>query len=282
MTCTLSSGGRMMDLSIGGWGQSDLFSIATRPATIQATQFIRSREEIPCIGGVPTVHTVDRIDVHQAQPPGEYSSSGFLLNLARGPLAPGATPEASGRPEIEVSLHLPSGRLALLTPPGSNQVSFGLRHGDVALNLNGDDDLDMVLGRAFFIDISAGKGSDTVDARVRPDGARPRHPRAFIWGESGSDTLIAGHAGDQLYGGQGPDFVVGSKGGKGNFLGGGAGADIIVARRTRNLIIAGGGDDHVDARNGVRDWISCGSGRDHARVDRHEEHLSGCERVHRG
>jgi hypothetical protein len=231
---------------------------------------------------VPTVNTVDRIDVRQAQPPGPYSSSEFLLNLARGPLAPGATPEASGESEIEVALHLPDGRFGLDAPPGPNLISFGLQQDGVALNLNGDDDLDLLLGRLFFIDLYAGKGSDFVDARTRPDGARPRHPWAFIWGDDGADTLIAGHAHDQLYGGKGPDVVIGSRGGVGNLLGGGGGSDIIHARPVRNLIMAGRGDDHVDARNGVRDWISCGPGRDHARVDRHEEHLSGCERLRRG
>jgi hypothetical protein len=41
------------------------------------------------------------------------------------------------------------------------------------------------------------------------------------------------------------------------------------------------GNDHINARNGVRETVSCGTGNDTATVDRGDR-VQGCEHVRRG
>jgi Ca2+-binding RTX toxin-like protein len=40
-----------------------------------------------------------------------------------------------------------------------------------------------------------------------------------------------------------------------------------------------GGKDRLNARDGKRDLLDCGSGRDRAKVDKHEARVKGCEVV---
>ena len=59
-----------------------------------------------------------------------------------------------------------------------------------------------------------------------------------------------------------------------------AGADKIRPRRGRDCVRAGRGNDRIKARDGTRDRIRCGRGRDVAFVDRRDR-VKGCERVRR-
>jgi hemolysin type calcium-binding protein len=49
-------------------------------------------------------------------------------------------------------------------------------------------------------------------------------------------------------------------------------------RQGGDVIVAGAGNDTIRARNGHRDLISCGPGRDVVRADR-ADRLNGCENV---
>jgi Ca2+-binding RTX toxin-like protein len=89
-------------------------------------------------------------------------------------------------------------------------------------------------------------------------------------GADGDDCLDGGTGNDRLSGGRGNDRLTGARGN--DRLTGGAG---------KNAYSAGAGNDTVSARNGVRETISCGSGRrDKAKVDRRDR-VRGCERVTR-
>jgi Ca2+-binding RTX toxin-like protein len=77
----------------------------------------------------------------------------------------------------------------------------------------------------------------------------------------GNDTLNGGAGNDRLAGGAGNDSLLP-----------GAGAD---------TIFGGPGTDVIRARDGVKDVIDCGSGRDTVYVDRHDRVATNCERVHR-
>ncbi|MGH2973755.1 MAG: calcium-binding protein [Solirubrobacterales bacterium] len=280
ITCSFSPTDGLMQVQVEHWGMYNAFGASRHDQSFRALEWSRNgRRVFDCAGGRPTVRNVDRIEIRQAEPPPEYSTATFLLDMSQGPFAPGATPEPSGKSEIEVAFHLVNDELNLIAPPGPNRVSFGLAGEPLAIDLNGDGDLDVSLGRAFLTDFQAGKGADQVDARTPVTSPRPRHPLLFISGGDGPDILIAGRARDQLYGGKGADRVVGSDGGSGNLLAGGGGTDTIAAGHARNLIMAGRGDDRIDARNGVRDWISCGPGNDRIVLDRHEEHVDRCEHL---
>lgn len=119
---------------------------------------------------------------------------------------------------------------------------------------------------------------------------------AVIAGTDGSDTLRGGNAGEVIFGYRGKDRIEG-RGGHDCLLGsedndvlrgqlgndrltGGSGADMLVGGPGVNAYDAGPGRDFIDARNGKRELVRCGSGRDHARVDRRDR-VRDCERVSR-
>lgn len=93
----------------------------------------------------------------------------------------------------------------------------------------------------------------------------------------GGDDLIRGLAGnDCLVGDSGDDRLLGGKGS--DRLTGGAGDDTLVGGTGVNRYDAGAGYDIVKAANGRRELVSCGPGRDLARVDRRDR-VRGCERI---
>lgn len=91
----------------------------------------------------------------------------------------------------------------------------------------------------------------------------------LIRARSGDDCLIGSAGDDRLYG-QG-DW---------DRLTGGTGSDLLVGGSGRNSYSAGAGDDRILAVNGKSDLVSCGPGRDLARVDRVDA-VRGCETVTR-
>ena len=118
--------------------------------------------------------------------------------------------------------------------------------------------------------------------------------RDRLRGFAGRDCLSGGPAPDNLYGGAGPDRLGGGpgpdelSGGTGNdkldggakhdVIRGGPGKDRLRAGGLTDSLIGGTGNDTLLARNGHRDIVRCGPGRDTARVDRIDT-VEGCERT---
>jgi Ca2+-binding RTX toxin-like protein len=92
----------------------------------------------------------------------------------------------------------------------------------------------------------------------------------LLRGRSGHDCLIGGTGADRLFGNGGRDRLTG-----------GRGDDLLVGGRGVNRYDAGAGRDRVQAANGRAELVSCGTGRDRARVDRRDR-VRNCERVTRG
>jgi Ca2+-binding RTX toxin-like protein len=93
-------------------------------------------------------------------------------------------------------------------------------------------------------------------------GARDR-----LRGEGGHDCLLGGSSNDRLIGGKGGDRLTGERG-----------RDILVDRDGVNAFDAGPGRDIINARNGARELVRCGSGRDRALVDP-SDRVHSCERL---
>jgi len=91
----------------------------------------------------------------------------------------------------------------------------------------------------------------------------------LIRGRSGHDCLIGDSGADRLFGQAGFDRLTG-----------GPGNDLLVGGPGVNRYDAGRGRDRVQAANGRAELVSCGSGRDRARVDRRDR-VRSCERVTR-
>ena len=120
------------------------------------------------------------------------------------------------------------------------------------------------------IDILTGSaGGDRIDGLSDQD---------VIFGLEGDDCLY-GHAGaDQIRGGDGDDKI---NGGTGNDrINGGAGDDHLIGTRGRDRYQGEEGDDLINARNGVREVVSCGPGDDRAIVDRRDK-TRDCETIKR-
>lgn len=130
-------------------------------------------------------------------------------------------------------------------------------------------------------------GADTLTGTFAGDRLRGLGGNDVLNGEAGNDCLEGGAGNDRLNGGAGNDRLLGGggrdvlTGGTGNDrLVGGRGKDVLIGGPGRNAYVAGPGNDRVNARNGRRELINCGTGRDTARVDRRDR-VRGCERVTR-
>jgi uncharacterized delta-60 repeat protein len=109
--------------------------------------------------------------------------------------------------------------------------------------------------------------------------ARALACRGGLSGTGLDDRLVGTSSGDAIDGEGGADRISGLGGG--DCLTGGTGADVISAGAGRNVIRGGSGNDRISARNGARDVVNCGTGRDRATVDR-VDRVTACEVVSRG
>jgi secreted trypsin-like serine protease len=97
-------------------------------------------------------------------------------------------------------------------------------------------------------------------------------------GASGARASASGDGGDRLFGDSGNDRLFGS--GRADRLSGGSGNDRLVGGRGRDVLSGAGGRDLINSRDGARDIVNCGPGRDTVRRDRRDR-VRGCERVRR-
>jgi hypothetical protein len=91
-----------------------------------------------------------------------------------------------------------------------------------------------------------------------------------IYGLGGNDSLRAYTGADCVYGGRGNDRIAGMDG-----------ADLLSGGPGRDDIGAGEGDDRILVRDGKRDTVRCGGGRDTVKADEFDR-LAECEHVLRG
>jgi hypothetical protein len=112
--------------------------------------------------------------------------------------------------------------------------------------------------------------------------------RDFLYGGRGADRLLGGGRADMLDAGAGNDLLDGD-GGYDTLLGRG-GDDVLIGRGDpdtivdgpgRDRIFAGAESDTILAKDGWRDSIDCGGGRDTVTADRFEHVAANCERVRR-
>jgi Ca2+-binding RTX toxin-like protein len=95
-------------------------------------------------------------------------------------------------------------------------------------------------------------------------------------GEDLPDSLVGTQMGDRLSSLGGADDLRGRAGH--DCLFGAAGSDLLVGGSGGDYLAAGSGADRVDARDGQRDNIACGSGWDVVVADRTDV-IHGCETV---
>jgi Ca2+-binding RTX toxin-like protein len=157
---------------------------------------------------------------------------------------------------------------------------------------------DIIIGSPFGDRISGGRGRDTVRARAGADCVSGGSASDRLSGEGGPDRLAGNRGADRLFGGPGRDRLIGAQGNDGlqgrggndrlsggrgpDRVNGGGGNDRISVGGATNRASGGAGNDRISARNGKRDKINCGGGRDVVRADANDRVAGNCEDVRRG
>jgi hypothetical protein len=141
-------------------------------------------------------------------------------------------------------------------------------------------------GRCAWIrDGSAGQ--DHITGTSAGDLVSGRSGNDRLLGRDGEDCLAGGAGRDRVSGGPGRDRVSGGDGS--DRLGGGRDADRVFGGHGRDLLrggpgrdklLGGEGHDSLHSRDGRRDVVLCGAGRDRVRADPIDR-LLACERVRR-
>ena len=143
--------------------------------------------------------------------------------------------------------------------------------------LDGTDAADRICGLEGNDTINGLGGDDTLFGDLcPPTGAKLL--MAGGAGKDGNDKLNGGDGNDTLSGGGGADKLAGGDGN--DTLTGGAGNDTLTGGKGTNSYKAGAGKDKVSARNGKRETVDCGAGKDTATVDKRDR-VRGCEKVKR-
>lgn len=99
-----------------------------------------------------------------------------------------------------------------------------------------------IIAAALLAPMSATRSVKTITGTSKADLLRGSSGPDRIKGLAGADRIFGYGGNDVLMGGSGPDLIVGGKG--------------------RDVISGGPGNDRINARDGERDTISCGTGRD--------------------
>ncbi len=118
--------------------------------------------------------------------------------------------------------------------------------------------------------IAGGPGDDTRNGTAARD---------LMLGAAGADRLAGLGGADCLYGQAGDDRLSGGPGADRLF--GGPGRDRLSGGPGADRFSGGAGADRISARDGRRERISCGSGRDIVTADRNDRVARDCERVTR-
>ena len=130
--------------------------------------------------------------------------------------------------------------------------------------LNGDGGDDELYGEGGDDSLYAGRGDDYVEGGPG-DEVADRGRLTGISGGPGDDVLDGGPGDDLMEGGDGEDLMGGESGA--DKLRGGADDDVLVGGPGRDALGGGSGRDLLNSRDGIRDDVQGGPGRDTGRVD---------------
>lgn len=170
--------------------------------------------------------------------------------------------------------------------------------------LTGDSAANILYGGAGKDIVSGGTGADLIHGGQGNDSLSGNDGRDILNGDDGNDSLKGGSGSDNLLGDVGNDSLDG--GTASDILAGGLGTDTAsYSGRRRKVSVTtlygvpndgerregdtvktdvesvktGRGNDFIDAKDGLKGRVSCGRGRDLAKVDAKDTVASNCEVV---
>lgn len=165
---------------------------------------------------------------------------------------------------------------------GGGDRMLGLAGNDLFDGLGGEDCIyggdgaDSMRGGEGGDRLSGGAGNDRGDGGNGADGLYGSAGVDTLYGRAGNDVVSGGLGSDKMFGENGADRMTGSAGN--DRISAGAGNDRIVAGTGRDQVYGSSGNDLIDVRDGARDVVSCGPGRDTVVRDRRDV-LRNCERT---
>jgi hypothetical protein len=168
--------------------------------------------------------------------------------------------------------------VAVLIGTGTRGVLVGGPGNDFLQGAGGDDVFPQGARSDGADKIVGGLGNDLVDYSARSRGVRANLDGRGGDGQPGENDTIATDV-EGIAGGRGDDRLRGNS--HENTLVGGSGNDRLNGGAGYDRIEGGPGDDSILARDGSIDAVSCGSGRDEARLDGLDFVGGGCENVQR-
>ena len=147
--------------------------------------------------------------------------------------------------------------------PGNDGLS-GNAGGDLVQGMAGDDS---VFGRANDDRLSGNDGDDRVIGGEGDDRVFGREGNDRLSGNAGEDLIRGAVGNERIFGREGDDRISGN-----------SGNDTIQANAGSDRVFGREGNDVIRVRDGVRDVVDCGSGRDNVAADRRDV-LRNCERT---
>jgi Tol biopolymer transport system component len=167
---------------------------------------------------------------------------------------------------------------------GDDRILGGAGRDDITGNpdddrLEGGADADRVFGDSGNDSVFGGSGNDRLHGVGGNDRVSGSSGRDRINGGAGRDRIGGGSSGDRIAGDQGNDRISGNSGA--DNIKGNSGADRINGGSGGDRLSGGIGNDRISARDGRRDRITCGKGRDSVTADRSDRVSRDCERVRR-
>lgn len=131
------------------------------------------------------------------------------------------------------------------------RAGIGVRWAGIVLMVAGTLTISLMVGEAFAVMQAGGVGNERLEGTAESEVLAGRDGKDSIYGSSGDDVLSGGRDGDEIYGGPGRDVMLG-----------------------------GAGNDFLEARDGSKDYVSCGTGsRDVTSADHKDEVSGNCEYV---
>jgi hypothetical protein len=161
-----------------------------------------------------------------------------------------------------------------------NSVVTAVAAGTAQKVVKGSARSDLLKGTAYSEVIGGGLGNDVIFGYGGDDVLGGGVGNDRLSGGAGFDRLLGGPGDDVLDGGGGEDLIEGGSGT--DQLIGGIGADTLLGGPGADVFVAGNGNDLIGARDGARDTIACGPGRDTVIADWGDTVDRDCEFVQRG
>ncbi len=196
-----------------------VFDPATSALTITGTPFTdyvdvrRFGDDIRVNGllvaGGPTVANTERVYISTGD-----ANDVITIDMSGGAFA-GPVPEPTGLPDIGFVIdsgNTPQDTLTILGTPDDDAIDLGLIGATRAVNLNGDDDIDLIsTGEFLEYRVFGGRGNDVING-LGTRGVSSPFQGFTLDGGPGNDTLIGGGVGifNSFEGGGGDDLLVGS------------------------------------------------------------------------